>query len=104
VVDGWGPDTCQSTWPCLLLSNGASIYYANGDSFAGTATLNGVWFHIDTDAKVTPAGPGSEAVVGYLYYNGRITTAQNAVPNTQSQFSGPVGPAPGSDPSWFNWN
>lgn len=87
--------TCSAAWPCLRMHNGANII--TGDTFAGTAATNMIWFWADAD------GSGSGQSVAFaLYYNGKITTWPNLLPNSTSSFG--VYSAGGSDPSWFAWD
>ncbi|WP_303675201.1 type II secretion system protein [Vampirovibrio chlorellavorus] len=82
---------------CLLLHNGARLLVVPTISFAGTDALNALWFHLDPDGTAN----NTNAVVFFLYYNGRIKSYSTIDPNTVS--SDGVRSAD-VDPSWFSWN
>jgi prepilin-type N-terminal cleavage/methylation domain-containing protein len=108
AIDGKVGETTQDCFggnTCVLLHNGAMLRFNNGESFAGTASTNGVWFFVDADGVVTDAnttGPG-KSVQFWLLYNGRIVTdTDRGVSVTDS--SGSWAACGNCDPPWFNWN
>jgi prepilin-type N-terminal cleavage/methylation domain-containing protein len=95
---------CSGGSECLVLHNGARLYYGGNDQFKGTASTSAVFYAFDPDGVYgnTTNGPG-KSLVFWLYANGRITTWHNADPATQYN-SGAVGPCSSCDPPWFSWN
>jgi prepilin-type N-terminal cleavage/methylation domain-containing protein len=98
---GWA---CNSG-PCLRLHNGGVIQYGIGESFGGSASTNAIFIHFDPDGKLTDGtanGPG-KAVEFDLYYNGKITSAGYALPNTTTSLQS-WSATPSWEPSWFSWD
>ena len=108
-IDLWQTDTnrtCGGVYTCLKLHNGGMLLYATGETFAGTATTNAVYFLFDPDGREmggTTNGPG-KSVLFILYANGRLGTYGTALPNTTFA-SGLVlaNPEPTFDPPYFSW-
>jgi type II secretory pathway pseudopilin PulG len=89
---------------CLVLHNGGVLRY-NGSTFAGTATTNALEFHFDPNGTYggTTDGP-DKSVNFFLYYDGRITTRGNTLPNTVASGGTYATPNPALDPPWFSWD
>jgi prepilin-type N-terminal cleavage/methylation domain-containing protein len=86
---------------CLRFHNGATLRHDDwGNQFGGTGSTNAVTFIVDPDGDYTGTRP---SVQFWLYYNGRITTEANKLPNTCVYFSGCSGPTANADPTWFSW-
>jgi prepilin-type N-terminal cleavage/methylation domain-containing protein len=82
---------------CLQLHNGGVLEFDPTNTFGGSGTTNAVYFNIDPDG----AGPLTGATF-IQYYNGRLTTAGNALAGTAST-NGAVTIA--TDPAYIqNWN
>lgn len=100
-----GSYTCGSgTIKCLKLHNGGTLIYDTVDNFSGTGTTNFIYYRFDPDGVLgsTSAADGpSKSLNIIIYYNGRITTFANIIPNSVcngSTFN------PGNyDPSWFSF-
>ena len=101
---GVSPVACsEANRACLFLHSGAGVYYPTDSNFGGTATNNGIWFHVDIDGGVNqPASNGTgKSIVFVLFYNGRIQTRGTIAANAcNSVFC----LTPGTDPSWFDWD
>jgi len=101
-----GTIDCSITYPCLRLHNGAALLFdpGSGGEIGNTAATNALYLYVDPDGISNPSntGPG-KSVVFWLYYNGRLTTWGNLIPNTYSGNAN-YGPEPGRDPPWFGWN
>lgn len=101
-----GPDwPCNSMGgTCVFLHNGGGLWLS-GLAFGGSASTHCIQFLIDPDGKVTDNttnGPG-KGLQFLLYYNGRITSYGNMLPNTYSGGT-PWSDCPTCDPPWFSWN
>jgi len=84
---------------CMKLHNGGVLQYNSANVFNGSATTNAVLFNVDPD------GTGTATPATFLlYYNGRLTTAQNAVAGTVAN-SGATITTFTTDPAYIqNWN
>lgn len=88
---------CSATWVCLKLHNGGVLQYDTGETFAGTASTNGIVMNIDPD------GNGTQGRASFsLYANGRLTTGGVSVPTA----GGTIGLTnQTTDPAYIaNWN
>jgi prepilin-type N-terminal cleavage/methylation domain-containing protein len=66
---------CTATLLCLKLHNGGVLQYDTAQTFAGTASTNGVVINMDPD------GNGTQGRASFsLYANGRLTTGGVSVP------------------------
>ncbi len=94
---------------CLKLHNGGILFTDLGTTFNGIATTNAIYFFFDPDGTRGTSGtadsPG-KSVSFWLYYNGRITSSANVLPNTSYANNGgsnTTNPGSNADPSWFSW-
>lgn len=89
---------------CLILHNGGALRY-NGSDLAGTGTTNALELYFDPNGTYggTTDGP-DKAVNIFLYYDGRITTRGNTLPNTEASGNTYATPSPALDPPWFSWD
>jgi len=72
-IVGYGSLSCNSTYPCYRLHNGALLMDRGG--FAGTGTTNSMVIHLDLDGTYSGSTTGdSKSVMFVLFYNGRITS------------------------------
>ena len=106
TIDGyplWTDQGCN-TGNCLRLHNGATLFYriSGADRFGSTATTSAMYFYADTDGH-TVTGQ-RKSVLFFMYFNGRITSANNVLDNTQAADGSTYNPGGGADPAWFNWN
>lgn len=92
----------QPIYACLVLHNGARLFYAD-EPFSGTATTNAIYFYVDPDGKYSgsPTGAG-KSIVFWLYPNGRLVTWKDMLPGTICD-STPYSADPSKDPPWFSW-
>jgi prepilin-type N-terminal cleavage/methylation domain-containing protein len=101
---GAGSYNCNTNSGCLKLHNGAAIYLGT-DYFGGTQPNNTMHICVDPDGVKdanTINDPGA-AVCFLLYYNGALTTRNNARSGSVAGCCGSFGPGGGYDPSWFSW-
>jgi hypothetical protein len=87
------------------MHNGSIFIWYNGDTFGGTQNYNVVHACVDPDGTnnaTTINDPGA-AICFLLYYDGRLTTRDNALSNSVSGKWGGFGPGSGNDPAWFRW-
>jgi hypothetical protein len=89
-----------STSSCLKLHNGGILRYPNNISFSGTASTNAIAFNFDPDGEQN----GKHSIQFWLYYNGRITSLANILPNSTSSNYTAAAPCPSCDPAWFKWD
>lgn len=78
---GSGTYTCPSaSGTCIKLHNGATLWYWNNVSFAGTGALNAIYF------KVDPSGTAddTDAINFFMYTNGRVSDEGHIADNTVS--------------------
>ena len=89
---------------CLKLHTGAMLYPEPNYQFNGLKTDTAVLFILDPDGRYsgTAAGPGKSLYI-YLYYDGKIRTANTLLPNTDVAL-GTINPVTNSDPSWFSFS
>ena len=104
VVDdvGGGTFTCSSvaSGTCLILHNGAMLWYWNSVNFAGTGTSNALFFKLDPDAVAST----TTAIDFFIYTNGKVRSEGEIDPNTVSSDATRF-PNTGLNPSWWsNWN
>ncbi len=86
---------------CMVLHNGATLAVYDTVNFAGTSSLNAVWFLVDPDGSYSGATTGSgKGVKLWLYYNGRLTS-QGSIETGTLYSGGTSNPEP--DVSWFEW-
>ncbi|MEB3244430.1 MAG: prepilin-type N-terminal cleavage/methylation domain-containing protein [Vampirovibrionales bacterium] len=89
---------CNAANPCYVLHSGAIVQYTVANTLGGTASTNGINFAVDPD------GTGATAPYqGYLYANGRVTTAGSGAtaPTGGAAYAGTVA---ATDPSYIaNW-
>jgi hypothetical protein len=89
-----------ATRQCLVLHNGAYLFYNPNAYFAGTNTTNALWFGID------PSGANdSVSGIGFvLTYKGR-TMSYGDLDTTYSYNTGTGGGTitGAANPSWFSW-
>lgn len=102
-----GTDSCgAANRRCLMLHNGAALYYKTNESFGGTQSTSVIWFRVDPDGKVTSdglaGGPGRAAEFG-LYINGRLVDSGHFSSGTESSLQG-YSASPSEVPPWFSWN
>lgn len=89
---------------CLILHNGGALRY-NGSSFAGTASTNAMEFLFDPNGVYSGTTDGPDKAVNFfIYFNGRLTTRGNILPNTDATGSTYATPEPTMDPPWFSWD
>jgi type II secretory pathway pseudopilin PulG len=91
---------------CLKLHNGALLQFGDAatDNFGGTSTTNGIYFVVDPDSgntDGTTTGPG-KATEFWLYYNGRLTSKANTLPQVCNG-GGCYTPTGSEDPPYFSW-
>lgn len=97
-----GPLDCASNL-CLQMHNGGVLW---GDyvAFGGTATTNAIYIPFDPDGKYSGSPTGDGKAIGiYLYFNGRVTTADGIDASTCTSY-GCWGPIPSQIPPWFSWS
>ena len=87
-----------SAAPCLVLHNGAFLQYNTANTMGGTANTSAIYFNMDPDGRGTGAG----RVTFVQFFDGRITTYQNAGTH---QTGGTAVTAQATDPTWIqSWN
>lgn len=90
---------------CLRMHNGSVFVWYNGETFGGTQSNNVVHVCVDPDGTnnaATTNDPGA-GLCFLLYYDGRLTTRNNALPNSISGKWGSFDPVSDQDPAWFTW-
>ena len=105
-VNNFASNSCTSvTRTCLILHSGAVIYYPTDISFGDTQTTNVLWFNVDPDGVYggSTTGPSKSAQL-YLYFNGRIVSVSDVLPNSYNSTSGPFGPVPANEAEYFSWS
>lgn len=90
---------CLSTRPCLVLHSGA-ILQPLDEYFSGTATTNYIPFTLDPDGVYTGQ---ADSLRIFIYYNGRIVSRNNVLPNSASNVT-TIQPVTNGDPAWFSWD
>lgn len=102
--DGQVTYSCNSTYPCAVLHNGAILNWIQTDNFNGTATTNMIGFYLDPDGKVSN---NKDTLLLELYYNGKLRTRNTIDTGSVSYYDGSVqtlNPSTTCDPTWFSWN
>ena len=102
-----GSQTCQTGGPCLVLHNGARLWYHldSGVKLNSTETTVAVWFLIDPDGVYSGSTTGpSKGTVFWLYSNGRLLTYESMLPGTYVNTTGPINPNASLDPDYFSWS
>ncbi len=94
--------TCNITFPCVKLANGATILF-DGAQFGGTATTNMIAFYVDPEPGYSGTTNPVRSVSMVLYYDGFITSRAYTRANSFTSAGGPYGPG-SFDPPWFTWN
>lgn len=101
-----GTDSCgNSNRACLMLHNGAAIFYKTNETFNGTASTNVMFFRVDPDGKSVSGvagGPGKSQEF-LLYFNGRLEKDGDYLPGSTSSWGTYVAD-PTEDAPWFSWN
>lgn len=93
-----GNANCSATLRCYKLHNGGVIQLNTTNTFGGSASTNAVHYNIDPDG----AGPAETATL-VLYYNGRLTTAENQATGTTG--GGTPVTTEATDPAYIkSWN
>ncbi|MDX2086157.1 MAG: type II secretion system protein [Candidatus Melainabacteria bacterium] len=100
--------SCDTEWGddilCIRMKNGGVIHFIKNHSFAGTGSLNALFFHVDPDGKYSGSnnGPGKSMSL-FLYYDGRMKSFGEITPGTINSVT-TFNPTPSEIPSWFSWN
>lgn len=103
-----GTRPCSSPNYCYHFANGSALWFNIGDSFGGTSSNRYVYFFIDPDGKVTGDGSGEtpgKSIHLNLYFNGKMTDAENCAASDVTNQAGDQFWCPGGDaPPWFSWD
>jgi len=93
--------TCSATVPCLKLHNGGYLQYGTGAfGSAATTTTDAIVFNVDPD------GVGTQTAASFIqYYNGRLTTGQQASSGQTTVLATNNPTSITTDPAYIqNWN
>jgi prepilin-type N-terminal cleavage/methylation domain-containing protein len=92
-----GGITCNNAEKCYYLHNGAKVMLRN-NWFGDSQPNKAISFFIDPDSKTD----GTNELMLFIYYNGRVSTRGSIVPGTTDVTGANYDF--GTDPAWLNWN
>ena len=97
ATTGQALQDCSATLVCIKLHNGGILQYDTAQTFGGSTTTHAVAFNLDPDGL----GPQGR-ITFWQYYNGRLTTGQQAL--TPTSAGGSITTTT-TDPAYLaNWN
>jgi prepilin-type N-terminal cleavage/methylation domain-containing protein len=103
-VPGLTSLTCNASYPCYRLHNGAVMMFNQVNTFGNTNTTNYIFSWFDPDGKYSGSTTGPGKTLGLMvYFNGKTGTSDKRLITDETNISGGI-VHQGSDtkPDWWN--